>query len=141
MSRKRLPESHHREYHRNYMKKRRDSGRVDNAAANERCKQNHLRKRIWVLDHYGGRCECCGEDRLELLTIHHKNGDGGEQRKRDRKQASNFYHWIINNGFPADLCCMCMNCHHSLHRYGYCPHDRERGTYDLMGLVGYREDV
>ena len=33
---------------------------------------------------YGGKCECCGETRIEFFTIDHINGNGAQERKAGR---------------------------------------------------------
>lgn len=73
-----------------------------------------------VIAHYGGRCACCGEDRLEFMNIDHINGGG----KADRRRFGNnhrFYRWLRNH-WPTELRVLCSNCNSSLGLYGYCPH-------------------
>lgn len=105
------------------MKQYREDNDEFRVKANERCKANHQGKRLLVLNHYGHKCRCCGEDNHEFLTIDHINGDGDEQRKMYPEQKNNFYHWIVKNGYPDDLQVLCHNCHIAKHKYGGCPHE------------------
>lgn len=75
-----------------------------------------------VMEAYGGKCECCGEDHIEFLTIDHVNGDGAEHRSALGK-GRRVYADIKRQGFPKDKYrCLCLNCNISLGFYGYCPH-------------------
>src|SRR5690606_17571982 len=33
-----------------------------------------------VYEHYGARCNCCGESKYQFLSVDHVNNDGGEER-------------------------------------------------------------
>lgn len=65
-----------------------------------------------AIDHYGGTCKCCGESCIDFLSIDHVNCDGGKHRKEIKKNGSNFYHWLVKNGFPDSysLQVLCFNC-------------------------------
>jgi hypothetical protein len=82
-------------------------------------KERWIIKRLKVLDYYGKKCVCCGEQRIEFLAIDHINNDGYKQRKMIK---TNIYDWIIKNSFPKDLQILCHNCNLSKAFYGYCPH-------------------
>jgi len=90
------------------------------------------RKRIKVetLDHYGGQeCVCCGETRIEFLTLDHINGGGNTHRKEiGNRGGYNYYSWLKKNNYPRGYQVMCMNCNHSRGHYGYCPHN-SRSTF------------
>lgn len=79
-----------------------------------------------VLDHYGGKCACCGEDRLAFLTLDHINGNGYEHRKKigvGPRGGNPFYSWIKRNGFPMGYQTLCFNCNIGRHvNKGICPH-------------------
>jgi hypothetical protein len=80
--------------------------------------------RLEVLIHYGGslpKCECCGENRLEFLSIDHTKNDGAKQRKDDPSSIK-IYAWLKRNNFPQGYRVLCMNCNFAYGRYGYCPH-------------------
>jgi len=79
-----------------------------------------------VISHYGGKCACCGEGRIQFLTIDHVNNDGAEHRKQisSCKGGSRFYQWLIKNNFPEEpkLQLLCWNCNLAKKIYGICPH-------------------
>ncbi len=86
-------------------------------------KRNH-RIREEVLRHYGDRCVCCGESRIELLGIDHING-GGAAHKRQDPTAKSITKWLKKNGFPDGYEVRCHNCNCAIGHYGYCPHKPE----------------
>ena len=76
---------------------------------------------------YGGKCVCCGESRIEFLTIDHVEGGGRKQRKEKKLHGTQFYHWLRARGFPKEgYRLLCYNCNCSRGHLGYCPHDREK---------------
>lgn len=76
------------------------------------------RKQI-VINHYGGKCECCKEDNIGFLTIDHINNDGNKESRRGVE----FYRIIIKLGFPTTLRILCWNCNSGRHfNGGICPH-------------------
>jgi transposase-like protein len=83
----------------------------------ERARARKLR--AMVMEHYGAACACCGEDRLEFLSIDHINGNGKQHRAA---AGGKLYRLIVKQGFPADLRILCYNCNCSLGFNGYCPH-------------------
>ena len=79
-------------------------------------RQRKLRQEI--LEAYGEKCECCGEDEPQFLSIDHTNNDGAEHRKT----VKNVYLWLRKNGFPRDgFRLLCYNCNFG-RRLGDCPH-------------------
>lgn len=81
-----------------------------------------LRKQ--VMDHYGGKCTCCGESQLEKLTIDHMDHDGKQHIKEIVGGYSDrFYRWIIKHNYPENLQCLCWNCNMGKEANGgICPH-------------------
>lgn len=84
-------------------------------------KESFQRLREEVVLHYGNSCKCCGEKNLGLLTIHHVNNDGAEQR-RELGQGKRFYQAIKRLGYPEDIEILCYNCNCCIGQYGYCSH-------------------
>jgi hypothetical protein len=82
------------------------------------------RIRVEVLEHYGGRCACCGETEFDFLTIDHPDMDGTDERKRLRVHGGpGFYHWLRKEGFPTHVRLLCYNCNlGARHHGGVCPH-------------------
>jgi hypothetical protein len=62
---------------------------------------------------YGNQCADCGEDRVERLTIDHKNDDGAVQRRQlNCGTGVKMYRWLIKNSYPNNLGLqvLCYNC-------------------------------
>lgn len=78
--------------------------------------------RLRCINHYGGRCACCGESRFEFLSIDHINGGGNQHRKLIGNKV---WRWLIKNDFPQGFRVLCHNCNQSLGYNKYCPHQRE----------------
>lgn len=83
--------------------------------------------RMEVLNAYGGaECVCCGEKRIEFLTIDHIDGGGHQHRKEiGVKAGTEFCRWLKKNNYPKGYRVLCSNCNGSLGRFGYCPHITE----------------
>lgn len=96
---------------------------------------HNKRNREKVFDHYGRRCNCCGETGIQFLTIDHVNNDGSLYRK-ETGLGSSFYRWLIKNDFPEGFQTLCMNCNFAkgkTNEGGICPHQKE--TY--MDRIGW----
>jgi len=125
-------------YHRNYMK-----DPVKKSALQKRNRELQQQLKLETFDAYGGRsCSCCGEHRIEFLSIDHiqgsprrgsrlgvKNGEG--QFKAPPRQATNrtgggLYRWLKKNSYPKGFRVLCMNCNFAHGHAGYCPHELER---------------
>ncbi len=82
-------------------------------------------RRMAVFNLYGGKCECCGEDKFEFLTIDHVNGNGTTERRNGFK----IYHLrtkLLLDGKPnPNYRVLCMNCNFALGIHGFCPHKKE----------------
>ena len=77
-----------------------------------------------VINHYGGKCNCCSEDRLVFLVIDHVNG-GGHKEHQVVGHGTVFYRWLRKNNYPTDnYQVLCHNCNFAK-RLGKCPHNRE----------------
>jgi len=84
----------------------------------------HRRVKLKVIEGYGGACQCCGESRMEFLTIDHINGNGRAERAKYPGGA--LYRLLLKEGCPTENHrLLCMNCNFALGRFGYCPHERE----------------
>jgi hypothetical protein len=79
-------------------------------------------RRELVIDHYGGKCVCCGETQFEFLALDHING-GGTQHKKEIGTGA-LVEWVIANDFPKDIQVLCHNCNSAKGFYGVCPHQR-----------------
>jgi len=72
---------------------------------------NHRRKlRIITILEYGGKCNHCGIEDLDVLDIDHIFNDGAADRKKNLF-AYNLYRHLKKNGFPKDRHqVLCKNC-------------------------------
>ncbi len=100
-------------------------------------KEKRRKNRNIVLEHYGGKCACCGEKTKEFLAIDHINNDGAAHKRKIGIMKINknkgiktnklsyssgqFIGWIIKNNFP-DYLVLCHNCNCAKKFYGKCPH-------------------
>lgn len=77
-----------------------------------------------VIDHYGGKCFCCGETILDFLCIDHIDGGGNQHRKEQKMSGgSGFHEWLKKNAFPEGFQTACHNCNFSKHKNkGVCAH-------------------
>lgn len=75
-----------------------------------------------VLAVYGDTCACCGT--TERLDLDHVNGNGREHRERlfgdSGRCGTEFYRWVIQNDFPADLSTLCRRCNLSKGKGEFC---------------------
>jgi len=92
----------------------------------EERKQRALTLRQKLLDKFGKICVCCGENKMEFLTIDHINNDGFSHRKNKKtgKTMDHLIIWkdIIDNGNHDNFQTLCMNCNWAKNLYGECPH-------------------
>lgn len=66
-----------------------------------------------VFNHYGNKCEVCGEDNLMFLDIDHINGGGCKQHIKG--VINRLYNWLIKNNFPQGFQTLCDNCNWKKH--------------------------
>lgn len=88
----------------------------------ERKAKQWKKKRLKVINHYGGECVCCKEGQIEFLALDHVNNDGKQHRAGIK---INIYDWAIKNNFPKNLQVLCHNCNLAKAFYGYCPHEND----------------
>ena len=87
--------------------------------------KNLIRRwRKQIIQLYGGKCACYGENKYEFLAIDHKFGGGNKHRKQ-RGSSARYLRWILNNR-PSYLRILCHNCNSAIGFYGYCPHKKRR---------------
>lgn len=88
----------------------------------ERRLKNHALRELCI-NHYGGKCDCCGENKYEFLVFDHINGGGNQHRING--DGRKIVRYLIKNNYPDGFRVLCHNCNNSLGHYGYCPHDKE----------------
>jgi len=100
----------------------------------ERKRKNALKEKLryaayreLVIEAYGGRCACCGENEVLFLEVDHINNDGRAHRKVIGRSAKALVYWLINHGFPDGFQLLCSNCNQGKKRNGgTCPHKAKR---------------
>ena len=86
------------------------------------------RQRNQVIQHYGGKCVCCGETEYVFLALDHIEGNGNQHRlavcgsKKILRMS-----WVIQNNFPPEFQILCHNCNMAKSICGICPHQKDRG--------------
>lgn len=78
-----------------------------------------------IFDHYGWKCNCCGETTPQFLTIDHVENDGYKDKNKNGKRLSgmNLYLRIFKENFSSRYQILCMNCNHGKNmNNGICPH-------------------
>ena len=91
---------------------------------NQRLKRD--KARYLVYEHYGAKCNCCGETETMFLSIDHINNDGNEHRFRSGKRVTGaaLCGQIVKAGYPDSYQILCMNCNYGKHKNsGVCPHN------------------
>lgn len=127
----------YRAEHAAYMKEWRKQNPASYKAAYQRYFENHRVKtrqaqkkyrdhlRQQVIDHYGGKCQCCGETTREFLCIDHINGGGNEHRRQTSIWGGfHFTRWLIKHDCPDGFQVLCHNCNMAKGMYGTCPHNK-----------------
>ena len=92
-----------------------------------RGREKRWKRKLKVIEEYGGKCVCCGETEVKFLSIDHINGGGSEERKNGLhgRNGSEFYIWLIKNNYPKDnYQILCFNCNCAKGFYGKCPHNK-----------------
>jgi hypothetical protein len=94
----------------------------DSLKVKERIQKNRQALKQEVINHYGGKCACCGESETAFLAIDHINGGGNAHRKKINRRT--IYQWLKNNGYPEGYQVLCHNCNMAS-AWGVCPHKRK----------------
>jgi len=98
------------------------SNRVYSIAKTSYRQRKRFDRKLQVLSHYGSKCQCCGEDNPDLLTIDHVNG-GGNKHRRSIGESSGIHRWLVKNNFPDGFRLLCFNCNCGRQiNGGVCPH-------------------
>lgn len=71
-------------------------------------------ERIIALQIYSNRhmkCEICGNENIDILTIDHVDG-GGYKHRKDNSIKGQFVRWLKRNNYPKGYRVLCWNCNH-----------------------------
>lgn len=91
--------------------------------------------KLHIINHYGGKCTCCGETEIKFLSIDHINNDGYMRRKEESTGTSSFYYWIKRNNYPNYLQVLCFNCNMAKSFFKICPHKEKKHDNPIIGNV------
>lgn len=105
--------------------------------------KTHLFKlKIHIINEYGGKCICCGENNPLFLTIDHINNNGAEERKSKKYNQDKFYNLLISNNFPNQYRLLCYNCNLCLGFYGKCYHQLcQELNVDNISISEYKDII
>lgn len=89
-------------------------------------RRKHQVNKLQIFTRYGGAiCVCCGETKMQFLSLDHIN-DNGSSHRAEVGEGSSMYRWVINNNFPTGFQVLCHNCNHGRFiNKGTCPHIEE----------------
>ena len=110
----------HKEQLARYLKDYRKTNRA--SLAKKKLAKNQAAKAAGIAA-YGGQCICCGEARVEFLTLDHINGRATEPYRITGQKA-----WarLKARGWPRDnFQLLCFNCNCAKGIYGRCPHSTD----------------
>jgi hypothetical protein len=87
-----------------------------------------------VIEAYGGECACCGEDKIEFMSIDHIDGGrhgkiSGRQLRKSGEHGGvgrHLYTWLRQQKYPEGFRVLCHNCNQSKGMFGYCPHEKTK---------------
>jgi hypothetical protein len=89
----------------------------------KRGRDKNLRCKMEVIEAYGGKCACCGEQEPLFLTIDHIHDNGANERRENKRVGDKMHRWLRRQGFPKDdFQLLCFNCNFAKHVLGQCPH-------------------
>lgn len=92
------------------------------------CKKRRNRIKEAIIEHYGGKCECCGETEKMFLSVDHINGGGNKHRREiGCVGGAEFYEWIVKQNYPKGFQILCFNCNKGKYlNGGICPHQEKK---------------
>ena len=85
-------------------------------------RQRTIRIKYDVMKRYGGKCFCCGEDRIAFLTFDHSDNDGAHRRKSGEGGGGQLYKRLLKAPMDPTLRVACYNCNCGRRSTGTCPH-------------------
>jgi hypothetical protein len=110
----------------------------------KRSREKWRKYREMILDYYGRKCVCCGEEEESFLTLDHINDDGYLDRNPngDKKSGKELYVLVEKQGFPDKYQILCQNCNWGKKIKGICPHQiKNLLSGNLQAKVRFSETV
>lgn len=123
----------HLEYHKKYYAEHREKV-IEQVCENQKRnrpqrreyeKERYDKIKLEAINHYGGKCACCGETQIAFLQIDHINNDGAEHRREIEKASHGrvpMTLWLKRNNYPDGFQVLCANCNVAKQIAGTCPH-------------------
>jgi hypothetical protein len=103
------------------------------------CKACYGRKyraqlKLEMLEVFGWKCQCCGEDNPHFLTLDHLDGGGSAHRAQyTSNNNEQIYSDARREGWPKDKYqLLCINCNWAKGQFGECPHKSNKTTADFI---------
>jgi hypothetical protein len=90
--------------------------------------------KLEMLESFGWKCQCCGEDNPHFLTLDHLNNDGNVHRKEVKSGSVEvIYAAAKREGWPKDRYqLLCINCNWAKGKWGVCPHVTGKSSQDVI---------
>ena len=89
----------------------------DKERVNKVHREYYLKNKNKIFDHYGWKCNCCGETGKSFLNLDHVNNDGHKERKSNigvnERSTRSIYMQVIREKFPDKYQILCANCNMS----------------------------
>jgi len=119
---------YHRRYYKTYNKQEKWVKYFRDYKKRTGPKERFTRK-LNIIQHYGGKCVCCGETEPRFLTIDHIHGRKGLNEKEKKMTGGELYKWLKRNNYPKDdYQLLCYNCNCAKGFYGKCPHQETQNN-------------
>lgn len=101
---------------------------------NASCLDYQQRLKAEFVAAYGGCCTCCGEARIEFMSVQHVNGDGKQHRASVHN--ARVYSDLRRRGWPkGGITVFCMNCNFATKNGRECPHELERRSRKFLTVA------
>lgn len=91
--------------------------------------------KLEMLEAFGWKCQCCGEDNPHFLTMDHVMNDGRQHREEvgGFQSVEVLYGAARKEGWPKDKYqLLCMNCNWAKGKWGECPHKSGKTAQDVI---------
>ena len=77
------------------------------------------------IEHYGGKCTCCGESIQEFLTVDHVHGRTTKEKRQKNFRGKKMWLRAKSEGYPDKYTVLCFNCNCAKGAFGFCPHEKK----------------
>lgn len=115
---------------------------VDGSIRKHVCKRCYGAKyraqlKLEMLEAFGWKCQCCGEDNPDFLTLDHILNDGNTHRADiGSGSVEVIYMDAKKEGWPkGKYQLLCMNCNWAKGKWGSCPHQEGRTAQNVIDTL------